>query len=48
MIDNSAESTIPYLAFSVTYLNKDTEKRTFHIYFELDNIYYQVQNKYNT
>ena len=33
MIDNSAESTIPYLAFSVTYLNKDTEKRTFHIYF---------------
>lgn len=49
MIEDSPEHTIPCLAFSVTYTNKDTEKKELFMFIlTIDNIYYQVENKYNT
>lgn len=49
MIDDSSENTIPCLCFSVTYINKDTEKKELFMFIStIDNIYYQSQNKYNT
>ena len=49
MIDDSVENTIPCLAFSIAYTNKDTEKNELFMFIStIDNIYYQAQNKYNT
>lgn len=49
MISDSVENTVPCLCFSVTYENKDTEKKEIFIFIStIDNIYYQVKNKYNT
>lgn len=49
MIEDTAENTIPCLAFSISYMNKDIEKNELFIFIStINNIYYQVKNKYNT
>ncbi len=49
MINDSDDNTIPCLAFSVSYQNKDIEKEEIFLFIAtVDSIYHHIQNKYNT